>query len=126
VLVATDVAARGLHIDDIDLVVHYDPPNDHKAYLHRSGRTARAGATGTVVSLVESHQSSEITRIHTAATIKAQHATVNPTHPEVRRLATSGEPVIAAPATPARAATNKAPQPSRHRRSRTQRRRPAA
>ena len=51
VLVATDVAARGLHIEGVDAVVHYDPPEDHKAYLHRSGRTARAGRAGVVVSL---------------------------------------------------------------------------
>jgi superfamily II DNA/RNA helicase len=51
VLVATDVAARGLHIDGVDGVIHYDPPEDHKAYLHRSGRTARAGKAGVVVSL---------------------------------------------------------------------------
>jgi superfamily II DNA/RNA helicase len=51
VLVATDVAARGLHIDGVDGVIHYDPPEDHKAYLHRSGRTARAGEAGVVVSL---------------------------------------------------------------------------
>jgi superfamily II DNA/RNA helicase len=51
VLVATDVAARGLHIDAVDVVIHYDPPEDHKAYLHRSGRTARAGRAGVVVSL---------------------------------------------------------------------------
>jgi superfamily II DNA/RNA helicase len=51
VLVATDVAARGLHIEAVDVVVHYDPPEDHKAYLHRSGRTARAGHAGVVVSL---------------------------------------------------------------------------
>jgi superfamily II DNA/RNA helicase len=52
VLVATDVAARGLHIDGVDVVVHYDPPEDQKAYLHRSGRTARAGTEGIVVSLL--------------------------------------------------------------------------
>ncbi len=52
VLVATDVAARGLHIDAVDVVVHYDPPEDHKAYLHRSGRTARAGSAGVVATLV--------------------------------------------------------------------------
>ena len=52
VLVATDVAARGLHIEGVDVVIHYDPPEDHKAYLHRSGRTARAGSTGVVASLV--------------------------------------------------------------------------
>jgi len=51
-LVATDVAARGIHVDDVSCVVHYDFPADHKDYLHRSGRTGRAGATGTVVSLV--------------------------------------------------------------------------
>jgi superfamily II DNA/RNA helicase len=51
-LVATDVAARGIHVDDVATVVHYDPPQGHKDYLHRSGRTARAGASGTVVSLV--------------------------------------------------------------------------
>jgi len=52
VLVATDVAARGIHIDAVDIVVHFDPPEDHKAYLHRSGRTARAGTSGVVVSLL--------------------------------------------------------------------------
>jgi superfamily II DNA/RNA helicase len=52
VLVATDVAARGLHIEGVDVVIHYDPPGDHKAYLHRSGRTARAGSTGVVATLV--------------------------------------------------------------------------
>src|SRR6201999_2489117 len=51
VLVATDVAARGIHVDDVELVVHFDLPNDHKDYLHRSGRTARAGASGLVVTL---------------------------------------------------------------------------
>ena len=51
ILVATDVAARGLHIEGVDGVIHYDPPEDHKAYLHRSGRTARAGKSGVVVSL---------------------------------------------------------------------------
>ncbi len=52
VLVATDVAARGIHVDDVDVVVHYDPPDEHKSYLHRSGRTARAGESGVVVSLL--------------------------------------------------------------------------
>jgi superfamily II DNA/RNA helicase len=51
VLVATDVAARGIHVDGVDVVVHYDPPEDHKAYLHRSGRTARAGEAGVAVML---------------------------------------------------------------------------
>src|SRR5262249_34521597 len=52
VLVATDVAARGIHIDDVAVVVHWNPVDDPKDYVHRSGRTARAGASGTVVSLV--------------------------------------------------------------------------
>jgi len=56
VLVATDVAARGIHVDDVDLVVHFDPAKDDKHYLHRSGRTARAGTKGTVLSLVEHSQ----------------------------------------------------------------------
>jgi len=51
VLVATDVAARGIHVDGVDVVVHYDPADDHKAYLHRSGRTARAGESGVAVTL---------------------------------------------------------------------------
>ena len=63
VLVATDVAARGLDIDDVDVVVHYDPPEDHKAYLHRSGRTARAGGTGVVATLVLWDQVLEVERI---------------------------------------------------------------
>ncbi|HVB92325.1 MAG TPA: DEAD/DEAH box helicase [Acidimicrobiales bacterium] len=60
VLVATDVAARGLHIDAVDGVIHYDPPEDHKAYLHRSGRTARAGRAGVVVSLTLWNQLVEV------------------------------------------------------------------
>jgi superfamily II DNA/RNA helicase len=62
-LVATDVAARGIHVDDVDVVVHYDPPNEHKSYLHRSGRTARAGESGVVVSLVLWNQELEIRRM---------------------------------------------------------------
>ena len=63
VLVATDVAARGLHIDDIDVVVHYDPAPDHKTYLHRSGRTARAGSKGMAVTLSIWNQELEIKRL---------------------------------------------------------------
>ncbi|HUO49139.1 MAG TPA: DEAD/DEAH box helicase [Acidimicrobiales bacterium] len=63
VLVATDVAARGLDIEDVDTVVHYDPPEDHKAYLHRSGRTARAGGSGVVATLVLWNQILEVERI---------------------------------------------------------------
>jgi superfamily II DNA/RNA helicase len=60
VLVATDVAARGVHVDDVDLVVHVDPPTEHKAYLHRSGRTARAGKTGSVVTVVLPEQRRDV------------------------------------------------------------------
>jgi superfamily II DNA/RNA helicase len=60
VLVATDVAARGIHVDNVDVVVHYDPPEDHKAYLHRSGRTARAGQTGVAVTLQLWNQENEV------------------------------------------------------------------
>jgi superfamily II DNA/RNA helicase len=63
VLVATDVAARGLDIEDVDVVVHYDPPEDHKAYLHRSGRTARAGGKGVVATLILWDQVLDVERI---------------------------------------------------------------
>jgi superfamily II DNA/RNA helicase len=63
VLVATDVAARGIHVEAIDVVIHYDPPEDHKAYLHRSGRTARAGEEGVVVTLVLWDQELEVERL---------------------------------------------------------------
>lgn len=63
VLVATDVAARGIHVDDIEIVIHSDPPEDHKTYLHRSGRTARAGAAGLTVSLIEWDQELLVRRI---------------------------------------------------------------
>lgn len=62
-LVATDVAARGIHVDEVDVVIHYDPPEDHKAYLHRSGRTARAGADGVVATLVLWNEELEVKRL---------------------------------------------------------------
>ena len=71
VLVATDVAARGLDIEDVDVVVHYDPPEDHKAYLHRSGRTARAGGTGVVATLVLWNQILEVERIQKRLGLRA-------------------------------------------------------
>jgi superfamily II DNA/RNA helicase len=88
VLVATDVAARGIHIDDLGLVVHFDPPADSKVYSHRSGRTARAGASGTVLSLLEPEQRRGLARIHTAVNVAAVSATVRPGHPAIGRLAT--------------------------------------
>src|SRR5947209_10369141 len=94
VLVATDVAARGIHVDDVDLVVHFDPPNDHKDYLHRSGRTARAGADGTVVALVQPEQLREVQRLQAAARVEATVERVHPDHPAVLDLGRSGEPIV--------------------------------
>ncbi len=99
VLVATDVAARGLDIDDVGLVVHFDPPNDHKDYLHRSGRTARAGASGTVLALVDPAQVREVARLHDAAGVTPVSHQVQTGHHAVREIATSGTPVPPPPAT---------------------------
>ena len=94
VLVATDVAARGLDIDDVDLVVHFDPPNDHKDYLHRSGRTARAGAPGTVVAFVDPAQVRDVARLQDAAGITPVRHQVQPGHQAVRDIAQSGTPIV--------------------------------
>jgi superfamily II DNA/RNA helicase len=80
VLVATDIAARGIHVDGIDLVMHFDPPAEPKAYLHRSGRTARAGAAGTVITLALPEQTSEVARLHRRAQV-----TTSPLPTERRR-----------------------------------------
>ena len=78
VLVATDVAARGIHVDDVALVVHVDPPTEHKAYTHRSGRTARAGASGVVVTVQTSSQRSEVAAMTRRAGITPAVASVAP------------------------------------------------
>ncbi|WP_246169513.1 DEAD/DEAH box helicase [Actinotalea subterranea] len=72
VLVATDIAARGIHVDDVELVVHVDPPAEHKAYLHRSGRTARAGSGGDVVTLVLPEQTGDVRTLTRLAKIDAR------------------------------------------------------
>ncbi|MEU9454592.1 DEAD/DEAH box helicase [Streptomyces sp. NPDC048277] len=77
VLVATDVAARGIHVDGIDLVLNVDPAGDHKDYLHRAGRTARAGRTGTVVSLSLPHQRRQIFRLMEDAGVDAGRHIIN-------------------------------------------------
>ena len=92
VLVATDVAARGIHVDDVDLVVHFDPPEDHKDYLHRSGRTARAGASGQVVALAERGQVRDLQRMHAAAGITAARHDVAPGAPHGPRVRDLGHP----------------------------------
>jgi superfamily II DNA/RNA helicase len=94
VLVATDVAARGIHVDDVDLVVHFDPPNDSKDYLHRSGRTARAGASGTALSLVQPGEVRDVAALHKGAGVTPVAQDVHPGHHAVRELAASGEPVV--------------------------------
>ena len=71
-LVATDVAARGIHVDNVSLVMQVDPPADHKDYLHRAGRTARAGEEGAVVTLVLPHQRKEVTRMASSAGLEAR------------------------------------------------------
>ncbi|THJ68453.1 DEAD/DEAH box helicase [Arthrobacter echini] len=86
VLVATDVAARGVHVDDVELVVHVDPPTEHKAYLHRSGRTARAGSSGTVVTITLPEQKSEVQKLMKAAGVDVAFETVKPTSPHVLSL----------------------------------------
>jgi superfamily II DNA/RNA helicase len=87
VLVATDIAARGIHVDDIALVVHVDPPTEHKAYLHRSGRTARAGAAGTVVTVMLPEQRADVTQLMRQAGIKPTISPVGPGSPILAQLA---------------------------------------
>lgn len=87
VLVATDVAARGLHIDGVDCVMHFDPPEDHKAYIHRSGRTARAGSAGVVVSLLLWNQTIEAEIIMRRLALKRPIVEVFSNDPHLRDLA---------------------------------------
>jgi superfamily II DNA/RNA helicase len=94
VLVATDVAARGIHITDVDLVVHADPPNDHKDYLHRSGRTARAGASGVVVSVLAHDQLRAARHLFGRAGVDVTPVDGTPGSEAVRELAESGEPIV--------------------------------
>ena len=91
-LVATDVAARGIHVDDVSLVVHVDAPADHKDYLHRAGRTARAGATGTVVTLATHKQKRGIFGITNQAKVKLNEVYVRPSDPELIRVTGAQEP----------------------------------
>ena len=91
-LVATDVAARGIHVDDVSLVVHVDAPADHKDYLHRAGRTARAGATGVVVTLATHKQKRGIFGITNRAGVKLSEVYVRPSDPELVRVTGSQEP----------------------------------
>jgi superfamily II DNA/RNA helicase len=86
-LVATDIAARGIHVDDVGLVVHADPPSEHKAYLHRSGRTARAGASGTVVTVMVDGQQADVRDLTRKAGIKPTTTKVTVGHPLLATIA---------------------------------------
>jgi hypothetical protein len=87
-------------VDDVELVVHFDLPNDHKDYLHRSGRTARAGASGLVVTLANEAELRELQRMHQAADVTASRHYVNAGHPQVQEIATTGTPVPPPPPAP--------------------------
>jgi superfamily II DNA/RNA helicase len=87
VLVATDIAARGIHVDGIDLVIHADPPTEHKAYLHRSGRTARAGAAGVVITVQTPAQAGDVRVLMRQAGVAPLTANVSPGSALVRSIA---------------------------------------
>ena len=115
-LVATDIAARGIHVDDVALVVHADPPSEHKAYLHRSGRTARAGNSGTVVTLATRDQARDVRALTRAAGITPATTRIEgSSHPLLAELA-PGERVLSAPSepvAPAAQADRRGQQPQR-------------
>jgi superfamily II DNA/RNA helicase len=117
VLVATNVAARGIHVDDLDLVVNVDPPSDHKDYLHRGGRTARAGRSGSVVTLVTPGQRRGMSRLMASAGITPRVVGVRSGEAELSRItgaqAPSGLPVVITAPTAERASS-----PSRGRQDR--------
>ncbi len=117
VLVATDIAARGIHVDDVALVVHVDPPTEHKAYLHRSGRTARAGASGVVVTLQTSDQASDVAAMTRKAGISVTAQRTVPGAPQLLELtgprAAHVAPTVEA-VPPARTRTPKATGGSSH------------
>ncbi|MGW3149921.1 DEAD/DEAH box helicase, partial [Streptomyces sp. NPDC001177] len=91
-LVATNVAARGIHIDDLDLVVNVDPPADHKDYLHRGGRTARAGGFGSVVTLVLPDQKRDVTQLMSDAGIRPRTARIKSGDAELATITGAREP----------------------------------
>jgi superfamily II DNA/RNA helicase len=94
VLCATDIAARGIHVDDVALVVHVDPPAEHKAYLHRSGRTARAGAEGAVVTVSTPDQAGEVRTLARQAGITPKVSVVRPGAPEIEALTGPAAPYV--------------------------------
>ncbi|HWF71275.1 MAG TPA: C-terminal helicase domain-containing protein, partial [Mycobacterium sp.] len=115
VLVATDIAARGVHVDDVELVVHVDPPAEHKAYLHRSGRTARAGSAGDVVTVALPEQRKDLTALMRKAGINVRPQQVTAHCEPVTKLVGDVAP-YRAPAPKAAPAVSTAPARSRRRR----------
>ena len=93
-LVATDIAARGIHVDDVLLVIHADPPMEHKAYLHRSGRTARAGASGTVITMMANEQQADVRDLTRRAGIHPTTTKVRPGDAMIRALAPGDRRVL--------------------------------
>lgn len=114
VLVATDIAARGVHVDNVELVVHVDPPMEHKAYLHRSGRTARAGSDGDVVTVVLPEQRRDTQQLLRKAGISVRPSAVHADSAEVHALVGELAPLRAA-APKAPAPTPAAKKPDHHR-----------
>ncbi|GAB2450160.1 DEAD/DEAH box helicase [Xylanimonas ulmi] len=112
VLVATDIAARGIHVDDVELVVHVDPPAEHKAYLHRSGRTARAGSGGDVVTIMLPEQRGDVADLTRKAKIRVQPQPVTPGDATVTALVGT----VLAPVAPPRPTTTQ-PRPAQQPRS---------
>jgi len=115
VMVATDIAARGIHVDGIGLVIHADPPAEHKAYLHRSGRTARAGADGVVITLQSPAQAADVRGLMRRAGVNPLAASVGPgsallrsiAGPPAARTTPAEQPMPAAAASAARPATGR-------------------
>ena len=118
VLVATDIAARGIDINDVSLVVHVDPPAEHKAYLHRAGRTARAGTSGTVVTLVTDEQTKEVDQLLRKAGVDARVVRVSPMSAELVKITQArtpaGEP-LPPPGQPANASAGTSARGARRR-----------
>jgi superfamily II DNA/RNA helicase len=94
VLCATDIAARGIHVDDVAIVVHVDPPAEHKAYLHRSGRTARAGAEGAVVTIATPDQAGEVRTLARQAGITPEVSAIKPGAREIVALTGPAAPYV--------------------------------
>ncbi|WP_424531704.1 DEAD/DEAH box helicase [Sphaerisporangium viridialbum] len=92
VLVCTDVAARGIHVDDVSLVLHVDPPMDHKSYLHRGGRTARAGERGTVMTLVLPNERRSTESMTRRAGVEPFRLKATPGHPRLAEVAGAQQP----------------------------------